>query len=252
MRTLSSSDCLELWERGLRLHPLDRGLLALAAVLPETPYETLADWPLGRRNRALTEMHCVSFGRNLEGQVSCPQCGENLEFRMDAEVMLDQKANANCGTGVPTVRTTGMAVPLGTETIVVKGCSFRLPSTRDVARVARTTEPRLAAIQLLESCRTDTGERTTWLDEELEEIGESLAAADPLAEIRLTFDCAECGNRWEDSLDIVAFLWIEIENRARRLLLEVHTLAAAYGWAENEILTLSEPRRRLYLDMVRA
>ncbi|HUD55174.1 MAG TPA: hypothetical protein VMR02_08095 [Terracidiphilus sp.] len=44
----------------------------------------------------------------------------------------------------------------------------------------------------------------------------------------------------------------QIEARARRLLYEVHTLAAAYGWSEREILSLSAPRRALYLEMVRA
>jgi len=79
-----------------------------------------------------------------------------------------------------------------------------------------------------------------------------MASADPLAEIRLKFDCAECAHQWNESLDIVAFMWLEIEARARRLLTEVHALAAAYGWTEREILSLSEPRRSLYLEMVRA
>jgi len=38
----------------------------------------------------------------------------------------------------------------------------------------------------------------------------------------------------------------------RRLLVEVHALASAYGWSEQEILSLSDARRRLYLEMVQA
>jgi hypothetical protein len=233
MRALSSADCLNLWERGFRLHPLDRALLALGAALPETPYESLADWPLGRRNSALTELHCTCFGWNLQGQISCPECAEKLEFQMDGQALLKEEA-------VPSAP------------IVVKGHSFRLPTTRDLARTVRETDFRLAAIQLVESCRTDPGETADWLDEDLEEIGERMASADPMAEIRLTFDCAKCDHQWVESLDIVAFLWVEIEARAKRLLSEVHTLATAYGWTEKEILSLSEPRRRLYLEMVRA
>jgi hypothetical protein len=247
MQALSSADYPDLWERGHQLHALDRGLLALAAALPDTPQESLANWPLGRRNRALMELQCVCFGRTLQGQISCPQCAEMLEFRMDGQVLL-----THCGTGVPPVRTAGTAVAPGTETIVAKGQSFRLPTTRDLARVMRETEPRLAAIQLVESCRVGTTEVAEWSDQDVEEIGERMAAVDPMAEIRLKFDCAQCGHQWEESLDIVAFLWMEIEARAKRLLMEVHTLAAAYGWTEKEILSLSEPRRRLYLEMVRA
>ena len=34
MPKLSSSEVLDLWDRGVGLHPLDRGLLALSAVSP--------------------------------------------------------------------------------------------------------------------------------------------------------------------------------------------------------------------------
>jgi hypothetical protein len=53
-------------------------------------------------------------------------------------------------------------------------------------------------------------------------------------------------------LDLPAFLWTEIEAQVRRLLLDIHTLAVAYGWSEREILSLSDARRRLYLEMVQA
>jgi len=246
MEALSNAGCLELWERGFRLHPLDRGLLALGAAFPETPYESLADWPLGRRNSALTELHCACFGRNLQGQVSCPQCGEKLEFQMDGQALLKHEAAPQ-----PLSPQGGEGRVAGAP-IVVKGRSFRLPTSRDLARVARETEPRLAAIKLLENCRVEAGDSAEWSDEDLEEIGERMAAGDPMAEIRIALDCAKCGHQWGESLDIVAYLWLEIEARAKRLLMDVHTLAMAYGWTENEILSLSEPRRRLYLGMVRA
>lgn len=232
MKALSNGDFLSLWERGVDLHPLDRGLLVLSAAFPEAPHEGLADWPLGRRNSALTELHCACFGRNLQGQISCPQCAEKLEFQMDGQVLPKTEAD--------------LRAP-----IVVKGHSFRLPTTRDLADAARETDPHQASIRLAESCRLEAGEKADWSDEDLEEIGEKMALADPIAEIRLTFDCAKCGYQWDESLDIVAFLWMEIEARAKRLLVDVHTLAAAYGWTERETLFLSEPRRRFYLEMAR-
>jgi hypothetical protein len=92
----------------------------------------------------------------------------------------------------------------------------------------------------------------SWSDEELEEIGERMAMADPLAEMRLTLHCPSCENDWEETLDIVTFLWAEIAARARRLLLEIHALASAYGWTETEILSLSENRRARYIEMVQS
>ena len=233
MPALSNATCLDLWERGCRLHPLDRGLLSLAAGHPETPYDDLADWALGRRNVALAELHCACFGRDLAGQLPCPACAEELEFQMDGQSLT-------------------IPAPESAAPVFARGRTFRLPTTRDLASVAHEGDTRSAAIRLVESCRTDATEPRAWQDDELEEIGEQMAAADPMAEVRLAFDCVKCGHHWEENLDIAAYLWVEIEARAKRLLTEIHTLAAAYGWSEQAILALSEPRRRLYLEMVQA
>jgi hypothetical protein len=48
----------------------------------------------------------------------------------------------------------------------------------------------------------------------------------------------------------VTFFWSEISAEARRLLLEVHNLASAYGWSESDILSMSALRRRYYLEMI--
>ena len=216
------------------MHPLDQGLLALATAFPETPYEGLADWPLGRRNRALAELRCACFGRSLRGWIACPQCGERLEFEMDGRALAGEDANepGRCGP------------------VVVRGHSFRLPSSRDLARVAGETDARLAAIRLAEGCRIEGGESPEWTEENLEDLEHEMALADPMAETRLHLHCPACGNEWDETLNIAAFLWAEIEARAKRLLFEAHTLASAYGWAEKEILSLSEPRRALYMEMV--
>jgi hypothetical protein len=233
MRALSSSDVLDLWQRGSRLHSLDQGLMVLGAALPETPYANLADWPLGRRNSALAELRCLLFGPNLQGWVSCSACGEKLEFQMDGRVLTSTKE------------------PGLNEQIVIHGLSFRLPGSRDLAWASNETDPRLAAIRLVENCRLETGDSPEWSEQDLEEMGEKMAFADPMAETRLTFQCPECSNEWDETLDISTFLWAEIDAQAKRLLLEIHSLASAYGWTEMEILSLSDHRRALYLEMVR-
>jgi hypothetical protein len=236
MRTLTSSDFLDLWERGFSLHPLDQGLLVLGAGHPETSYESLADWPLGRRNEALAELRCACFGPRLNGWMSCTQCGEKLELELDGRSLAKGALNA------------GMSL---SEPIVAGGHSFRLPTSRDLARAARETDPFSAAVRLMESCRLEAGESPCWSEHDLEEVGQRMALADPMAEILLTHCCPVCGNECNATLDIATFLWEEIEARAKRLLLEVHALASAYGWTEEEILSLSEHRRALYLKMVR-
>jgi hypothetical protein len=237
MRMLSHADLLSLWESGRALHPLDQGLLAIHAAFPESA--NAADWPMGERNRILAEMHCSMFGDALEGWTGCPECGEKLEFRMDGRALAQH------------------ALPACTGTIEIEEERFRLPTSRDLARLVSECSGDAkddGAARLLALCRMEEENipEREWTELEIDAAGEKMAAADPLAEIMLHFACPACKNACEESLDLAAFLWAELEALARRLALEVHTLATAYGWSEREILSLSEPRRRLYLEMVRA
>jgi hypothetical protein len=234
MRALSSFEALTLWERGARWHPLDRGLLALSFA-DRSAGERVADWPLGRRNRALLELHAAWFSSLLEAWAACPQCGEKLEFELNVRDLTapqsDQKQRA---------------------TVAVDEQIFRLPTSRDLAQVAKSSGEQQAAIQLLELCRIGGVESSGWTDEIIEKVGESLATADPMGETPVALACPACDHAWNDFIDVASFIWAELEARVRRLLWEVHSLASAYGWSESETLSLSAARRTMYLEMVRA
>lgn len=235
MRAFSNSDLLDLWERGSALHPLDRGLLTLSAACPEIPSTALADWPLGRRNQALIELHCRCFGAALQGWTACVSCGEKMEFELDGRALARRDDD---GTSH--------------ESVMFNGQGFRLPSSRDLAEVAGETDSRAAAIRLLERCRASATKPLAWTEDDVERVGEQMALADPLAEIRIALRCPACGNESAETLDIVSFLWEEIQARAKRLLWEVHAIASAYGWTESQVLSLSPARRSHYLEMVQA
>jgi hypothetical protein len=237
MQALSTADLLTLWEQGQGLHSLDQGLLALSAVLPEVPPENLADWPLGQRNRALLDLHCTCFNSSLLAWASCDHCGETMEFELNAPALIGGQAE-------DTARRS--------EAITVRGHSFRIPTSRDLAKAAGQSDPRAAAICLIERCRTGGGEPPVWSEEDVDEVGEAMAQADPMAETQVSLRCPACGNESAEAVDLASFVWSEIEARARRLLWEIHALASAYGWAEREILSLSEARRSQYLGMVQA
>jgi hypothetical protein len=213
MRMLTQSDLLPLWEAGRSLHPLDQGILALTAAFPEAGMP-VADWPLGRRNAALAQLRAALFAGPLRGWTACPGCAERLEFDLDAGL---------------------------------------LPTTRDLAAVARLDPAQDPARALLDRCCLDVpSPARAWQEQDLEAIGELMSAADPLSDVSLSFRCPACDLLFEESLDLPAHLWMEIEARVRRLLTEVHRLALAYGWSEREILALSPARRAVYLGMVGA
>ena len=234
MRDLSDSDFLRLWETGLALHPLDRGLLVLSRVFSDLEDGNPADWPLGRRNRVLAEWRLASFGARIQGWVSCAHCGDKLEFEMDGRVLAGE----------------GSRETVAGETVTVRGATFRLPSSRDLSRLLKETDSSAAALRLAQGCLLEAGESPIWSQEYLEEVGERMAQADPLAETRLKVNCPQCANACEENLDILSFLWAEIEGRARHVLAQIHALATAYGWTESQILSLSGSRRNLYLGLV--
>jgi hypothetical protein len=233
MRAVSNLEILRLWERGIGMHPLDQALLAIAAALPETPSSAFPDWPLGQRNAALVRLIRTWFGASIKGWCECPECDERLEFEMDTGLL----------TGVDYD---------DDRPVIVRGRSFRLPTSRDLADIVHETDPRRAAERLLQGCCVKGEESPEWTDEDIEGVGEQLVHADPMAETLLQLRCAICGNEWTEPLDMPHFLWTEIEARAHKLMIEVHALASAYGWSEAEIFGLSDIRRALYLELVQA
>jgi hypothetical protein len=236
MRAFSSVDCLNLWESAKGLHPLDQSLLALCAALPDTPQDSLSDWPLGRRNRALFELYRYCFGSRLAAWAACGRCQEKMEFAVDSRELMAQAKD-----------------PEQEATVVFRSESYRLPTSRDLAfALADAVNPQTAAVRLVKGCRLTPHESAAWTVEDVDEIGELMAAADPAAETRIALRCPACGHEQDEVLDIAIFLWAEIAAVAKRLLREVHALASAYGWTEAQVLSLSAARRNLYMEMVQA
>jgi hypothetical protein len=252
MHTLSQAGLLNLWETGRSLHPLDRGLLAVEATATELA-TTVADWPLGRRNRALAELHTTVFGRRLRGWTECRACRERLEFDVDAMALADHRGETQ-----------------SEPYVTYRERRYRLPTSRDLAAMAVESSSEslsqsvadLAARRLVERCCLArqpearqcevSGSELELSEADIDAIGEQMAAADPLAEILLHFDCPACNASFEENLDLTSFLWAEIERKALRVLRDVHILAAAYGWSESGILALPPARRAAYIEMVQA
>lgn len=234
MQPLGDAELVGLWERGSSLHPLDRALLALAAALPGIPHSRLADWPLGQRNQALARLHGLCFGPVLRGWTACAKCGEKLEFEMNTQALTDGPSGEKSSSD---------------QAVTVNDRTFRLPTSRDLAHIARETDPTAGAVRLVERCLVGMNPPAVWTGDDLSAISDQLALADPLAESRLALQCPNCANEWQDTLEIGLFFWTALEARVRQVLHAIHTLASAYGWTEANILSLGEKRRARYLEL---
>jgi hypothetical protein len=231
MTSLSSSQILDLWERGSRRHSLDRALLLYNAAEP-TALEQLAKAPIGRRDQALLRLHGVTFGALLSGYVDCPECGTRVEF---------------------SIHTDELRIDPSDEAIEARGIAVRRPTSRDLAEVAQEPDPGRAAYRLAQRCCADADGTLPELSaDEFAAVEEALAEADPAGDIVLDLTCAQCGSVCQPTFDPAGFLWQEIEGRARALMSDVHALAQAYGWTESEVLALGDARRAAYIEMVLA
>ena len=234
MQGLRAPDLLRLLEAGHGRGPLDRGLLLLEHASPQADLDLLWSMSLAERDRRLVALRRATFGSAMEVTTRCPDCETALETPMDLRWLSELPAPDD----PMTVHEHG-------------GLRFRLPSTADLMMALRhSDDPRLALVR--RSLRTpDPAELN---EERLEQLVPELAAAweavDPMAEVRLDFRCVACETTFHRVFDIAETFYAEVEAHGRRLLLDIHALASAYGWTEEQVLALGPVRRRLYVDMV--
>ena len=242
MRALSAAELLEVWERGVRQHPVDRALTVLSASTGESRDE-LALASVGRRDALLLSLYERMAGGGLHAFAECPACTERLEYDLAVRDLL-----AGEGTRA---RDAELIMQIGDVRL-----RLRLLNSLDLAAAASCTDAEAAARLLAERAVIDAHyeaeplEAASLPDAILEEAGARLAEVDPQAETLIDLACTNCSHVWQVVLDIESFLWAQINALAKRLLRDVHVLAVAYGWREADILAMSSVRRGFYLEMV--
>jgi hypothetical protein len=242
MRAPTASELLLVWERCMAQTPAERALELLALSRPGDSAEDLRTLTVGRRDGALLDIHERLFGSKLDGLAECAKCGEAVEFSIHThELRLPDSE------------------PRSPARLVVDGhdLSFRLPTGGDLAAVSREADAAVARNRLIDRCvlgvRRDGNEveHAALPQEVIEAMGERMAQEDPQGDVVLALSCPACGHHWTAAFDAAAFVWEELDAWSRRMLHDVHLLAAMYGWREHEILALG-PRRDIYLELAGA
>jgi hypothetical protein len=238
MRPLTDAELLAAWERGRGCGPDQCALVLLAAACPDLPAAELARLPVGRRDALLLTLREWTFGPRVEALVGCPACGLALEVSCDAADLRASEPPA--GGGELFVEAEGLRARV------------RLPDSLDLLHAAAAGSPEGARRVLGERCLEwpDGVPAAGAPEAALGAAAAVIAAADPQAAVTLDVDCPGCGAAVSTAWDVAPFFWAELHAWALRVLREVHTLAAAYGWTEATTLNLSAHRRRLYLQMV--
>ncbi len=232
----SDGELLALWDRAAPLPPLRRSLALLTAAADDAGRLTV-----GEGERRLFLLRRELFGDRVEGMTECPRCDARVEIAFHITALgVDDEA----GEPPAAVVADGYTV------------RWRLPTWGDLSAVGGP--PSAVRDHLRDRCLEEVrhdGRAVPPAEcppEVVARVGEAMTACDRFAEVRFDTTCPECGAGWRPRFDIGRFLWREFDAWARRLLRDVHALAAAYGWSERDVLALSPARRRAYLDLVGA
>jgi len=238
---IRAPEVLELWERASGLDPQRRALEIAAAAEPTTDPADLAVRPLGQRAVRLLDLRAFLGGTTIEATAVCPGCDRVLEFEVDTD---DLRALATADESARTAP----------RTIVVRGHEvvWRCVTAADLEAVGSLGDAASAESALLDRCIDSV--KGADGDPDLESavrdaVVAAMEAADPLAEVRTSLSCGDCGQDFDAELDLAEFAWTELHVAAQRLLWDVDTLARTYGWTEPDVLALSPRRRRAYVDM---
>jgi len=240
---LTAIDLLNLWERGLTNSLINRMLDLLATNYPELTFEQWKAMPLGLRDLRLLEIREVLFGPRLTCLTTCSKCSENLELGFDVAQLYVIPSDAKLA---------------GTYSISVDDCEvqFRLPNSSDLLQISSLPDITLARRSLFERCLLQATRAGNLVsandisDEIMNATAARLAEIDQQADLQISLSCPACSHQWSTAFDIASFLWTEVNVWALRILDEVHRLASAYGWSEDDILALSPLRRQIYLEMI--
>ena len=242
MRIPSAEQLVSAWEAGVGLPPTGRALELLAAGEPETPRRVLASLTIGQRDRRLLHLRAAIFGPTLDATVVCTACATRVEFAMELARLLVTEQDVPARTAVDV---DGVAWEL------------RLPTSDDLLRIADAPLD-AAALALLERCITPPDASPTHPSSASLTgavrgfLAAKMAELDPQADIQLSVSCPACGHAWLSEFDVVSYFWAELTWWVRRLLLDVHRLASAYGWGQAEIIAMSRQRRAAYLELIGA
>jgi hypothetical protein len=245
IRGLSAQEILSIWEVAQHQHPVELALTILSMVLPELSPDELLHLSIGRRDAYLLAVREKTFGSRFASYAECPHCDERLEFSFNVADIQAQDT--------PDCEQQHVEQSTSIEGYELR---FRLPNSLDLAAIAHCRNITVAHTLLLQRCIQHIEHDGMVIPlEDVPEVvisglAKSMTHCDPLAEVLFNLSCPACKQEWSILFDVLSFLWTEISIQAKRLLLEVHTLARAYGWHETEILSLSVTRRQFYLEMV--
>ncbi len=201
--------------------------------------------PLDWTSLSATDIHAAALvirrswlGDAIRTDTTCPDpdCRERIDVSFGIESYIEhhrprRPRGVTPGSGEGWFELAGAAV------------RFSIPTVADLLEAASASRP---ADRLSARC-VDAAEISPALARRLDR---ALAALAPSFDDLLGGSCPSCGHEVTMRFDPLAYTLTELRTAFSGIYLETHALATAYGWPEQEILTLPRSRRRRYASII--
>jgi hypothetical protein len=189
---------------------------------------------LGARNRRLLALHRALIGGTIEARVTCSHCSAPSEFALPSDAILAQPV------ADPEAR---VRLRVGRRSL-----SFRLPRMSDIEAARTAPEGDIQRV-VLERCCLGEG---ALAGDVAARLAARFEALDPAANVVVNTTCSGCAQPIAASVDIATFVAQDLDRLVEGLFRDVDVIASAYGWSEQEILSLPPGRRRRYVALIAA
>lgn len=237
---------------------LSQCLLALDDISP-VPETIVRQLLIADRQFLLLKLREVTFGNQISLLIHCPNanCGEKIDVAFTtADIPVER------GTDGGPLFTATLAATAVNGNGDAKAVTFRLPIGADQEELAAVLaeDESDAAFRLLARCVRQLGDivkpNATQLRQlpsaALAEIEEAIAVAAPAVGMTMEGRCPFCNTVFAIPFDLQTFVLQECKRHVGFLYQEVHYLAYHYHWSEADIIAMSRPKRRQYIQLLAA
>jgi hypothetical protein len=243
MKRISTAELLHIWDDCYQLPVIEKSLYLLS-VIYGTDLNTVSRMTIGERDAGLLSFRKWLFGSRLINLAVCPKCSASMEWETNIEDITLQEFHPEQAAKILKLESDGFKI------------DFRLPNSSDVINAMANQGLSADISKFIAGCilEIQKGQKTIAPEalpaDLFGKIEQIMSETDPQADVTMLLSCPDCEEKWEASFDIMNYLWLEIDNWAKRLMQEVAILAKNFNWSESAILNLSLHKRRLYLEMV--
>jgi hypothetical protein len=216
-------------------------LLELVSRVTRSAAGDPVDWP-GRPaiqlDAAVLALRRAWIGDTIRTDAACPApgCCEQIDVSFGIGDYLGQHRPRR-------PRGVTETVDVGWFTLPRAQARFRIPTVADLLAASCATRPE----HVLSSRCVEAPEMSQALARRLDH---ALAALAPSLDDHIGGACPACGHVVAMRFDPLSYVLAELRNVFSSVYLEVHALAATYGWPEDAILALPRSRRRRYASAI--